>query len=228
MEQIADGVWGVRGEARMPGGVTFPLRMTVVRLPDDSLWLHSPVAIDDATAAALQELGPVGHIVAPTRMHDLYLQSAQARWPEAQMYAPEGVDVAGVRIDVPLTETSKAAWHGAIDSIAIDGASRLREHAFLHVPSRTLLVADLVFNFAGSNLATRTMLWLVGCNRGMAASRSWGWVFADDKGAVAASVRRILEWDFARVVPCHGDVVQADAHDALTQATTRLLAWDRA
>lgn len=47
-------MWGVPGRAVMPGGVTFPLRMTVVQLPGGGLWLHSPeVAFFEPTSTLL-------------------------------------------------------------------------------------------------------------------------------------------------------------------------------
>ena len=42
-------------------GIDVGGKMAVVRLSDGSLWLHSPVQLDQALREALQELGPVGH-----------------------------------------------------------------------------------------------------------------------------------------------------------------------
>ena len=42
----------------------FTTRMTVIRLPDGGLWLHSPTPLDDGLRAAIDALGPVAHIVA--------------------------------------------------------------------------------------------------------------------------------------------------------------------
>lgn len=47
-----------------PGG-----RMAVVKLADGSLWIHSPVELDASLRQALEELGPVGHIVSPNYEH---------------------------------------------------------------------------------------------------------------------------------------------------------------
>lgn len=43
--------------------------MAVVKLPDGSLWVHSPVDLDKPLKEALASLGPVGHIVSPNYEH---------------------------------------------------------------------------------------------------------------------------------------------------------------
>jgi len=49
-------------------GIEIGTRMTVVRLADGTLFVHSPVALDRATRLALDALGPVRHVVAPNRV----------------------------------------------------------------------------------------------------------------------------------------------------------------
>ena len=48
--------------------------MAVLRLSDGSLWVHSPVALDEYLAAALDDLGAVKHIVTPNFEHTKYAQ----------------------------------------------------------------------------------------------------------------------------------------------------------
>ena len=50
--------------------------MAVLRLSDGSVWVHSPVELDDTLAAALDELGPVKHIVSPNYEHTKYARQA--------------------------------------------------------------------------------------------------------------------------------------------------------
>ena len=61
---IAPEVWAV--ELHRQSGFHLRVRMTVARR-DGGLWLHSPIAIDEALAGTLAELGEVRHIVAPNR-----------------------------------------------------------------------------------------------------------------------------------------------------------------
>jgi len=48
-------------------------RMTIIRLGDGGLFLHSPVRLDAAIGAALEELGPIRAIVAPSKAHHLFV-----------------------------------------------------------------------------------------------------------------------------------------------------------
>ena len=41
--------------------------MTVVRLPNSELWVHSPIPLTDALAGEVQQLGRVAHLIAPNR-----------------------------------------------------------------------------------------------------------------------------------------------------------------
>lgn len=43
--------------------------MAVVKLSDGSLWVHSPVGLDEPLRHALEEIGPVAHIVSPNFEH---------------------------------------------------------------------------------------------------------------------------------------------------------------
>lgn len=43
--------------------------MVAIKLADGSLWVHSPVELDVPLREALDQLGPVGHIVSPNYEH---------------------------------------------------------------------------------------------------------------------------------------------------------------
>ncbi|HSP17877.1 MAG TPA: hypothetical protein VLQ79_00060, partial [Myxococcaceae bacterium] len=60
--QHAEGLWTASAHHRFYG-LRLGTRMTVIRLPDGTLWLHSVVAVDDLLADEIQVLGPVRHLV---------------------------------------------------------------------------------------------------------------------------------------------------------------------
>src|SRR3546814_16301644 len=70
-------IWTVDGpEIRMdygPASMPFPTRMTVVRLPGGRLWIHSPIAPDDALFAVIERLVEVAWLVAPHSLHYWYV-----------------------------------------------------------------------------------------------------------------------------------------------------------
>ena len=53
LKPVAPDVWIVDGPVIRFYGLPFTTRMTVIRLPDGGLWLHSPIAMDDGLVAQL-------------------------------------------------------------------------------------------------------------------------------------------------------------------------------
>jgi len=221
IERVDDGLWCVAHDVYLPGGVHFPGRMTVVQLPSGALWLHSPVPIDDGLAGELAALGPVAHLVAPNQFHNLFLAQAAERYPEAAVYLAAGLAdrVSGLPSGQVLATGDR--WEDVIEGRVVDGMPRLSESVFLHRPTATLVVTDLVFHFEPSNWVTAWLLWMVGAKGRMASSRSV-WFLTQDAAAARASVEAILVWPFERVIMAHGDIVSDDARARLAEATARL------
>ena len=94
----------------------------------------------------------------------------------------------------------------------------LDEHVFFHPTSRTLVVADLVFNVhACPGLGMPLFLRLVGAWKKLAQSRVWRFA-TKDRAAAAASIDEVLAWDFDRLVMAHGDVIESGAREQLAEA----------
>jgi hypothetical protein len=222
LHPIHDGVWGVEAWQPIPGSA-LPIRMTVIRLPDGGLWLHSPTPLDDATAASIDALGRVSHLVAPSRLHHLHLSAAHARWPAARVWIAPGLLTKrpDLHFATPLAGGAPGDWGGAIHVEPIGGAPELDEHVFFHAPSASLLVTDLLFNVhRGRDAMLPWILRLTGTWDHLAQSRVWWWSIRD-RAAAAASARQIFAWKAQRLIPCHGDVLE-DADGASIAAA---LAW---
>lgn len=218
LRQLAPDVWVLDHELPLPGGVALGTRMTVIRLEDGSLWLHSPVPVGSAAQAQLAALGPVSWIVAPNLLHHLFVPSALALWPEARLAAAPGL-AAKVPSLAPHATLPDVRWPG-IESVFLEGAPAITETVFFHRASGTLVVTDLVFNVhRASSWLTPWVLRLTGTWRRTTMSRVWRWM-GKDKVALARSVRRVAAWapDVRRVVVCHGDVLSEQAPQVLLRA----------
>ena len=66
-------------------------RMTCIRLADGCLLLHSPVKLDAALRRWLNALGEIRAIVAPNKLHHLYLTEYVTSYPNARIYAAPGL-----------------------------------------------------------------------------------------------------------------------------------------
>lgn len=218
LQPIADDVWTAAHDLKM-FGVHFPGRMTVVRLQGGALWLHSPVPIDDALAAELEALGPVRYLVAPNRYHHLHMGLAIERFPKAEVWAAPGLASKrpDLRIDRTLGETDPP-WADEIGQHLVQGAPELNESVFLHRASGSLVFADLAFNVHECDgLMSRMVYRMAGAWQRFEQSRLWR-RFTRDRDAARDSVETILAWDFERVIPCHGKLVEEDAKAALRTA----------
>jgi len=109
LKEHAPGLWTADGQAdkaipKFLQKYDFSTRMTVIRLTDGGLFLHSPIRLDGGLRAApirldgglraeLDGLGEVRAIVAPNKFHHLFAGDACAAYPKAKLYGALGLPV---------------------------------------------------------------------------------------------------------------------------------------
>jgi hypothetical protein len=108
------------------GGVRLPLpfttRMTVIRLSNGELFLHSPIKFDRGLADELRKFGTVRHLVSPNQFHYAHIGEWQKAFPEAITPGPRLAYVRGPERDkststLPETSTLPHRKSGAATSI---------------------------------------------------------------------------------------------------------------
>ena len=219
LEPLAPDVWVVRRPLPLAVG-DVGARMTVLRLPDGSLLLHSPVQLDAALEQALRALGPVKWLIGPNKVHHLFLGDYVKTFPAAALCGAPGL--AEKRRDLAfqhvLGDPPPPGWPESVKLQFVEGAPQMNEVALLHAPSHTLVLTDLVFNVPrdGPNRA-RLFHRLVGATGRFGPHRLIR-LFIRDRAALRRSLDRILAWDFERVVMSHGEVLNADGRRLLEQA----------
>lgn len=139
-------LWIADGETVDFYGFPYPTRMAVVRLSQGRLWLWSPTAWNPTLGVAIDALGTVRCIVTPNKLHHLYLEQWAQRYPHAQLHAAPGLKRRKPRLAFTdtLGEDAAAAWAGTIHQSLFGGSLLMSEVVFLHQPSRTLIVGDLI------------------------------------------------------------------------------------
>lgn len=222
MQELAHNLWAQHA-AQSFFGLHLGTRMTVVRLGDGSLLIHSPIALTPSLKAEVGALGPVRHIVAPNQAHHLYAGEWRDAYPDALLHAAVGLSRRrkDLAIDRELSGDAHADWKSDLETTFLDG-TLLNETVFFHRPSRSLIVADVIENFETSpHWPTRTYLKLGGIHGKPGLSRGLRPIFRDKKRA-RRSIDEILSWDFDRIVLAHGDMIETGGRDALRDAYTWL------
>jgi hypothetical protein len=228
LKSIARDLWIVDGPEIWFGyfglKLPFPTRMTIVRLPDGALWLHSPTKPTDTLVSNIEAIGPVKFLIAPNTIHYWWIPDWKARFPAAEIYAAPGLAHVAKR-DVPVQHTlanaPPAVWAEILDQLLVDG-DVLTEVDFFHRPSGTLILTDLIENFELGRIRNWFYRLLV---RIGGASDPDGKTpidmqlsFLRQRNAVRAAVQRMIAWEPERIIIAHGRWYERNAPAELKRA----------
>lgn len=165
LKKVADHIWIVDGERiEMDAVLTkipFSTRMTVIRLKNNHLWLHSPIQPTEALIKEINALGEVKHLVSPNKIHYAYIQEWASLYPDAATWASPGVksraDSQNIKVHFThyLEDEAPRIWADDLDQLIFKGSRYLEEVVFFHKSSRTLILADLIENFEPQKTESR-------------------------------------------------------------------------
>ena len=206
---------------RMP--MPFTTRMTVVRLGNGDLFLHSPVRFDESLAAELRSMGTVRHLISPNQWHYAHIGEWQRAFPDTIAWASPGVRrrARARHIEVDFARELGAQppeeWRDEIDQTLVPGGI-FKEFAFFHIASRTLILTDTIMNMDLEKLDEpwRTATKLSGMYH------PHGQVFFGmrlpmrfQRTKAKAAVARIKAWQPERIVLAHGRCFVSDAQSVI-------------
>ena len=216
---LTSDLWSVQHPLRV-GGLQLGTRTMLVRLSGGGLLLHSPGPLGPALRSEVEELGRVRAILAPNRMHHLWVAENHRAFPQARLYAAPGVaeKQPSLHFQELLSDQAPAAWAGELDQHLVQGIPRLGEVAFFHRASRTLLLTDLVFNLRHSeSWFTRLFMRMNGAYGRFGPTRLMR-SLVRDRASLRGSIEHLLKWDFDRVTVTHGEILERGGREALRQA----------
>lgn len=211
MKHIAENLWLLTYPLRL-FGADLHRNVSIVRLSSGKLIIHSTGPFSRKDAVAISALGEPGWLVEGMLCHDTFSQEGREMFPDLSFLAPRGFSERVNFAADPLLPPPPA-WGREFEVIEVLGNDSYREHVFFHAASRTLIVADLVFNF-GPDEPFWTELLLkaaVGREHSPGMSRPFRSTI-DDEAAFRRSMTEMLEWDFDRVIVGHGDVIESGGH----------------
>lgn len=227
LESVGEELWIADGPTVSFYGFAYPTRMAVARFPDRRLWLWSPIEWTAELGQGLDELGEVSELVAPNKLHHLFLGKWAEQYPSARLYAAPGLK--RKRPDLAFTAELGVEpvppWEGAIDHVVVRGSFAMDEVVFFHRQSRTALVCDLIQKldetaFSGWRRWAMKLDGLLGPNG--STPREWRATFTHRKAARAA-LDAILGWNPKQLILAHGPIFEEKARDIIASS----LRWMR-
>jgi hypothetical protein len=219
LRALAPDLWVAERPLKLAAG-DIGARMSVVRLRDGGLFLHSPVRLDPETQRVLDTLGPVRTVVAPSKVHHFFVGDYAPAYPEAVVYGAPGLAEKrrDLRFHHVLGDEAPAAWRDEIEQHVFRGAPYINEVVFWHRGTRTLILTDLAFNVpAGRTAGARVFYWLAGA-AGRFGPHRFVRAMIRDRRAARESVDHILRWDFDRIILSHGEVLEIGGRERLAAA----------
>ncbi|HEY5769982.1 MAG TPA: hypothetical protein VIS71_09060 [Terrimicrobium sp.] len=217
MRQLADNLW-IKSYPLPVLGTNHGRTVTLLRLRSGRLVVHSMAPFSSAEVDEVRGLGQPGWLVEAMLLHDTYARHGRDAFPEVPFLAPPGFGEA-VRFPTFSLLPAPGEWAGEIEVIELAGAPRLKEYAFVHVPTRSLIVADLIFNFSPHERGWERFFhrYIAGFKRYPGMSRIFRF-FIKDRAAFRASIGKIMAADFDRIIVGHGNVIEKDGKRLLRQA----------
>jgi hypothetical protein len=226
LRKLDDGIWTLQGDPVRFFTFPYELRSTIVDLGGKLLFVHSPIQLSVA-AGAVESLGRVGYIVSPNKMHHLFLGEWGAAFPDARIYSPPGLR--SKRPDLcfhgDLGDEPEDVWASVLDQRVVRGSLFMEEAVFFHLPSRTLILGDLIENHDPEALTVwhravaraNDMLAPHGTTARIYRLSFWR------RAEARRVINEILSWQARRVVVMHGPCVEDNAVAFLRHAFSWLL-----
>lgn len=190
--------------------MSLPVRTVGVKLGNGATVLISPGS--RLTADHLKTVPAVSDIVAPNLFHGAGMKQAREVFPSARAWGVPGSGLPEV-----LTE-SRWPYQEELAAFALEGLPKVKEFAFLHRQSKTLILTDAAFNLQeAKGIGTWIILNIFGTYRRFAVSRFW-LKLVQDRAALIQSLQKLFKEDFDNIIVSHGEAVMGGAREKFRAA----------
>ncbi|EPQ53608.1 hypothetical protein GLOTRDRAFT_78633 [Gloeophyllum trabeum ATCC 11539] len=229
IREVAKNVWTFSCPFSRFNLVPFGGRSTAIKLASGDVWVLASTPLNDATKSKLQELGPVKYIVGADAVHTLYLGEFKRAYPNAKLVAVQEAikkkQNEGLMFDGAWGADPAGTEYGFESDIqhCYFSGFKNKDVAFFHPASKTLIEADLLFNLPCNEQYSKTsssgkVPFFGTLNPYMYMHKRFAWMMGADKEAMKRDVKTVAGWDFERIIPCHGDVIEENGNKAWREA----------
>ncbi|KAF8067725.1 hypothetical protein FPV67DRAFT_1625895 [Lyophyllum atratum] len=226
IREVASGVWTFSGPFARFGLIPMGGRSTAIKLRNGGgVWLLASTPLEPETKAKLDELGAVKYIVGADAVHHLYLGDYKRAYPDAKLIAPkEAIERHGDKdlvFDGAWGRDPPDTKYGFEDEVkhCFFSGFKNKDVAFFHPNTKVLIEADLLLNLPANEQYSKTSASPKIPLFGHFTPYSWLhrrflWNLATDKEAMRRDAKTVVGWDFEKIIPCHGDVIEKDGKKA--------------
>jgi hypothetical protein len=220
IQKLEENLWTVDGEIRIPGG-TFLRKMTLVRLSDGRVTIHSAIPLDEADMQEIERWGEPTFCIIPNKRHRLDAPAFKERYPKLKVLCPTAVRRQAervVRVDGGYELLPRELeWR----TLALSGGEAV--FIIYRGGRTTLLFADGLFNLPHLPGAFGWMLRLIGSTAGPRVTPLTKLVAVANRRLLTAQYRELAAIpSLVRLIPGHGKNVEDQAPAVLRDVASRI------
>lgn len=219
-EVLANNLWRVEGSLPHMG---LKRVMTVARMGDGRLLVHSAIALDEPLMRELESFGEPAFLVVPNGWHRLDARAYKKRYPSLRVYCPRG---ARAKVEKVVSVDGTYDSFAADDAVQLEHVEGMREaEGVLRVRSDdgvTLVFNDLIFNLPHGRGLSGLFSRLMGSTGGPKVT-PFTKLLIKDRKALREHLQRLAQQpELRRIVVSHGRVISQDATGTLERVAQAL------
>ena len=221
-----------------------------MKLASGSIVVISAVKLTEHVRHAVGSFGgTVKYILAPNLEHYIHIAEWKNAFPDAKVIGPDLLPqkcaknplLKDVQFDIVYTSSNRSPFVSEefdsefeveyLDSMAS------QDIVLFHKRSKTAIEADLLFNVpateqfskSGKSATSGILFYFLAplfSAKGSATWQKWlAWhvLSSKDRHGFTHSLERINSWQFERIIPCHGDVIESEARQVFAKVFERFL-----
>jgi hypothetical protein len=210
IERLGDGLWRV--EAPVPN-IALKRVMTLARLDDGRLVIHSAVPLDEASIAEIEAWGRPAFLIVPSRYHRLDAPAYKRRYPDLCVLCPRGARAIVERVVAVDGDYDAFPAAQRVRLKHLEGTAAREGVMIVEQGSKTTLVFnDVIFHMPHvSGVSGFVLRYITGSSGGPRTSRIARTFIVADKAKLAAEFLQLAETPrLERIIVAHHRVISDD------------------
>lgn len=219
IQQVSENI--LRVEGSLLSGPPLQRVMTVVKMTNGDLIIHSAIAMDEDSMKSLEAFGKPKYLIVPNKWHRLDAPLYLKRYPQLTVLCPYGakknvekiVTVHGTYSDFPKNDRVQLETLEGVDGA--EGVLIVKEDT-----GTTLVFNDALFNMPHlTGLKGFILRYITGSSGGPRISRIFKAALIKNKSALKKHFHKLAENpDLKRIIVSHHEMIENNPQQALLEA----------